>query len=284
MNSKKIVEDIFRKNNINWKVKDFGTYVDPKCKTANSICDKLFRLYNNKPNQKTFSITDSNIDDLLRMTIIVDYDKATATIEILKNKFSDLTGYLQIEKAGYRGVHLNLKVDGLPCEIQLAPKVVVMAVDYLHSLYEKWRSFDYNKEITLLNERKKATINSVLSEQEKNKELELLAKEKHMLELKEQEEVKDFKLRNKVYGEIFDVAGFDKYKNEIQCELDNINAKKANSTLLTNKALLDILNYNLLADNQLDKNKVKEVAELISQNIAPYQEKLINNVKECLNL
>ena len=284
MDSKKIVEDIFRKNNIKWEVKDFGTYIDPKCKTANSIYDKLFRLYNNKSSRVFFSIAESKIDDLMRMTIIVDYDKVVATIKKLKKRFKDLTGYLQIEEAGYRGVHLNLKIDGLPCEIQLAPKVVVMTVDYLHSLYEKWRSFDYCKEITYLKEKENVVLNGNLSKPEKAIELASLAKEKHIVELRRQEEANDFKLRKKTYGEIFEVSGFESNKNEIKNELDKINLEEGCSSPLTNKKILSILNENLLINGELDKNKVKEVSGLLSQNIAPYQEKFIKNVKECLNL
>ena len=36
-----IVEKVFKQNGIEWKVKDFENYIDPKCKTANSIYDKL---------------------------------------------------------------------------------------------------------------------------------------------------------------------------------------------------------------------------------------------------
>lgn len=284
MYSKKIVQDIFNKNNIKWEVKDFGNYINPKCKTANSIYDKLFRLYNNKPNKKTFSIADSKIDDLLRMTIIVDYNKVTTTIKTLKENFPDLTGYLQIEKAGYRGVHLNLKVDGLPCEIQLAPKIVVMAVDYLHNLYEKWRSFDYNKEILLIEERENTILNSVSNEQEKLNQLNLLDNDKHILEEKRQQELKDFKIRNKTYNEIFDIAGFSNYQLKINNQLEKINKEKSLPSLLTDEKLSNILNTNLLTNGKLDKEKVKEVTELIELNVASYQEKFVKLVKECLNL
>lgn len=281
--SKTTVEKIFKKNGIKWDVKNFGTYVDPKCKTSNSIYNKLLRLYNNQ-NKNSYSVMDSNIDDLLRMTIIVDYANVANTISVLKQQFPDLTGYLKIEAAGYRGVHLNLKIDGLPCEIQLAPKIVVMAVDFLHTLYEKWRSFNYETELAYLQKEELEILNGHISEPDKTNQLNIIKFKMAELEVKKQHEAADFKLRNKTYAEVFAIAEFSKYQNVIQNQLNIINYKLVNSTALTNQKLLNILNKNLLTNGQLDKNKVKEVAELISQNIAPFQKKLVNSVKDCLGL
>ena len=279
-----IVEKVFKQNGIEWKVKDFGNYIDPKCKTANSIYDKLFRIFDTDTKRESFSIIDSKIDDLLRMTIIVDYDKVVSTIQKLKQRFPDLSGYLQIEEAGYRGVHLNLKIDGLPCEIQLAPKIVVMAVDFLHTLYAKWRSFDFEKELKELNSREQKLLEAEMSEQEKTKQLKILKQEKTNLDLKRKEEQKDFELRKKTYGQIFDIAGFSKFHFEIKSQLDMINSKNEKSTKLADLKLIDILNKNLLTKGELDKSKVKEVANLLSQNISPYQEKFVACIKECLGL
>lgn len=281
---KSIVENVLKNNGIKWEIKNFGKYIDPKCKTANSIYYKLFRLFSDEKNRTTYSVIDSKIDDLLRMTIIVDYSKVTSTIQVLKQNFPDLTGYMQIEKAGYRGIHLNLKIDGIPCEIQLTPKIVAMAVDYLHTLYEKWRNFDFEKELLNLEEKETEILKSKIDEQKKLHHLNEIFKRKNALELKKQEEANDFILRNKVYGEIYNIAEFLKYKDEIKEQIEKINNNKNQASQLTDMKLLNILNKNLLTNGQLDKNKVQRVAELISQNIKTYQDKLVFSVKESLNI
>lgn len=245
MNEKKLVQNILLENNINWDVKDFKEYVNPKCKSAKSLFDKLCRLYDN--NKVYYSISSSKIDDLLRMTIIVEYKDAVLTIKKLKKQFLDLSGYLQIEDAGYRGVHLNLKIDGIPCEIQLAPKIVVMTIDYLHTLYEKWRN------------------HKPVNNQEKL------------------EEEKDFLIRNKIYGQIYNIAKFSIYKDDIQDELNIINKNKQESTQLVDKDLKALFDTNLLTDGILDKNKLEKISIQISNKLKSTQEKFINLVKSCVS-
>lgn len=265
MEEKEIVEKIFKENGIDWEVKNFGRFIDPKCKTASSIYDKLLRLYATGEKRENYTILNSNIDDLLRMTIVTEYKDAVNIINKLKSSFSDLTGYLQIEKAGYRGIHLNLKIDGVPCEIQLAPKLVVMAIDYLHTLYEKWRSFSVEVD-----------INKNLGKRE-------MVQERLISQEKVQEEKKDFALRNKVYGEIYKIAEFDKHKLNISLVLENLNKTKQESSSLKDAKLIEILNQDLLKEGKLDKEKIKSITMLLSKYLQPVQEKFVGLVKTSLN-
>ena len=249
MNNKQILQEIFNKNGIVWNIKEFNDYIDPKCKSAKSIYDKLIRIYSKDKNKDHYSINDSGIDDLLRMTIISEYSEVSSIINKLQKEFPDLSGYITIEKAGYRGVHLNLKIDGLPCEIQIAPQLVVMGVDYLHTLYEKWRNFD-NTKIT----------------------------DKKILE----EERKDFHLRKKTYDELFKITKFEQYQKEISQTIERRNKSKKESLPLTNKHIIELLNINLLTNQEIDKEKVNLVAKKLSKSIISTQEKFVNLVKQSL--
>lgn len=249
MNNKEILQEIFNKNGIVWNIKEFNEYIDPKCKSAKSIYDKLIRLYSKENTKENYSINDSGIDDLLRMTIISEYSEVPSIIDILKKEFPDLSGYITIEAAGYRGVHLNLKIDGLPCEIQIAPQLVVMGVDYLHTLYEKWRNFDNTK-----------------------------IKDTKILE----EERKDFDLRKKTYDEIFEITKFEHYKEEISQVIEKIKKSRKDSLPLTNQYIINLLNMNLLTNQEIDKEKVTLVAEELSKSITSTQEKFVTSVKQII--
>lgn len=249
MNNKEILQEIFNKNGIVWDIKEFNDYIDPKCKTAKSIYDKLIRLYSKEKPKENYSINDSGIDDLLRMTIISEYSEVPSIIDKLQKKFPDLSGYITIEAAGYRGVHLNLKIDGLPCEIQIAPQLVVMGVDYLHTLYEKWRNFDNTK-----------------------------IKDKNILE----EERKDFDLRKKTYDELFEITKFEQYQAEISQVIEIINTSKKESLPLTNQHIIELLNRDLLTNQEIDKEKVILVAEELSKSITSTQEKFVTTVKQTI--
>lgn len=251
MNNKQILQEIFNKNGIVWEIKEFNDYIDPKCKSAKSIYDKLIRIYAKENKKEHYSMIDSGIDDLLRMTIISEYSEVPLIIDNLQKEFPDLSGYITIEKAGYRGVHLNLKMDGLPCEIQIAPQLVVMGVDYLHTLYEKWRNFDNTK-----------------------------IKDKKILE----EERKDFHLRKKTYDELFEITKFEQYKDEIYQTIEKINKLKKESLPLTNQHIIELLNIDLLTNKEIDKEKVYLVAEKLSKSIISTQEKFVNLVKQSLNI
>lgn len=283
MSSKEIVENIFTKNGINWEIKDFNSYIDPKCKTSKSIYSKLIRLYSNNNYQKEFTVSNSGINDLLRMTVIVEYSEVIPTIQKLKQKFPDLTGYLKLKDSGYCGIHLNLKIDGLPCEIQLAPKIVVMATNYLHTFHEKWRDFDSSRELELIKQKEQELLknNNI---QEKKDLFKTIEKEKSILQDKIQDEKKDFELRSKTYNEIYNVAKFPFYQEDITKTINELNKNKEESIPLTNKKLKNILNINLLTKENLDKYKIMQVAEQLPQNIETTQDKFVNLVKDCLQL
>lgn len=283
VNSQKVLEDIFRKNGIEWEIKDFDNYVNPKCKTAKSIYSKLTRLYYATDDKSVFNISNSGITDLLRMTIIVEYEDVVQTIQKLKQNFPDLSGYLKNKASGYRGIHLRLKIDGVPCEIQLAPKIVVMAVDYLHSLHVKWRDFNYRREIDLLNQREQDIL-KLINNQEKDELSDMLKLERKFLQNKYHEEEKDFELSKKTYDDVFDATNFSLYYDEIATAINKINEVSEKSSLLSDPKLVNIFNINLLTNGEYDQKKVKQVAELLSSSIEDIQDRFVNLVKECLLL
>lgn len=282
MNSKQIVENIFKTNGIKWEIKDYNNYLDPKCKTSASIYSKLIRLYSNANNKTEYTILNSGIKDLLRMTIIIEYSEVISTIKKLRQSFPDLSGYINYKNSGYRGVHLNLKIDGIPCEIQLSPKIIVMGVDYLHTLHEKWRDFDSSSEMKFLIQREQEILNNNI--QNKNNLLKSLNEEKNILKNKILEEQKDLELRNKTYNDIFNAANFPLYEEEITKAIYELNQIQEESLPLTNPTLINIFNKNLLSKGDIDKNKVKAVSDQLPQNIQLSQDKLINLVKNCLGL
>lgn len=284
MDSKKIVENIFIKYGIEWEVKEFDKYINPKCKTAASIYSKLVRLYSGHNNRTEFTILNSGIKDLLRMTIIVEYSEVVSIIQKLKKSFPDLTGYVNNKKSGYRGVHLNMKIDGIPCEIQLTPKIVAMGVDYLHTLHKKWRDFDSSKELRILEQRKQKIINSNISIQEKYNLLKIIEDENDILEGKIQDEKKDLELRNKTYGEVFEAARLSVYQDEIENKMNELKEYKEESLPLSNPNLINIFNRNLLTDGEIDKDKVDEVTKQLLKYLEIEQDKFVESIKKCLQL
>jgi len=283
MNSKQIVEDIFNKHGINWEVKDFDKFINPNCKTAKSIFSKLTRLYFSSNCKNLFTISSSGISDLLRMTLIVEYNEVIPTIYKLKKAFPDLSGYLKIKDSGYRGIHLNLKIDGIPCEIQLTPKTVVMAINYLHTLHEKWRDFDYDREMKLLSIK---SLN-ILRTKDLEKKSELLKSYEYdmqKLQEKKLEEKKDFKLRKNTYSDVYAATKFEYYINDIENVINEINNSKVKPPHLSDNRLLEVFNENLLTNGELDVIKLKKVSEYLSNNIALKQEKFVNMVNNYLML
>jgi len=178
---------------------------------------------------------------------------------------------------------LNLKVDGIPCEIQLAPKIVVMAVDYLHTLHEKWRDFDSVKEMNILKKREYEILKNK-NIQKKDKLLKSLEQEKRILRNKIKEEEKDFELRKKTYYDVFNVTNFSFYQDDIATAINKLNETSVESSIMSNIELINIFSINLLTNGNLDKNKVKQVAERLSNSIGDVQDKFINLVKKCLLL
>ena len=282
MNNRIIVENILNKNGIKWQLKEYKNYLNPNCKTAESIYSKLIRLYSEKKYKKEYTVITSGIKDLLRMTIIIEYSEVISTIKKLRKKFPDLSGYINYKDSGYKGVHLNLKIEGLPCEIQLSPTIIVMGVEYLHTLHEKWRDFNYNDEMELLTQKELEICNN--NTQNKNYLLKEIEKEKNILQKKKNEEQKDLELRNKTYNDIFNAADFPLYEEEISKALSELNQQKKESLPLTNPILINICNKNMLTEEKLNKDKVKEVAKELHKNIETKQDILINLVNDCLNL
>jgi len=283
MDSKETVENIFKNNGIAWKVKEYNTYIDPKCKTAKSIYSKLTRLYNNSKNEKEYTVKSSGIKDLIRMTIITEYSEVIPIIQKLRQSFPDLSGYINYKESGYRGVHLNLKIDGLPCEIQLSPKIIVMGVEYLHTLHEKWRDFNSLRELEELTKRKQEILKDK-NIQNKNKALKILSQKVLTLNNKIKEEAKDLELRNKTYNDIFNAASFPIYEKDIARTIYTLNRMKEDSSPLNNKILIDIFNKNLLSEGELDKNKVMKVSEELNKNLKLTQDKFVKLITNCLNL
>lgn len=284
MNSKKIVEDIFMRNGIEWDIKDFNSYINPKCKTLFSIYSKLKRLYSANDERIEFTLLNSGIKDLLRMTIIVEYSEVVSIVRKLREFFPDLTGYINNKDSGYRGVHLNLKIDGLPCEIQLTPKIVAMGVDYLHTLHKKWRDFDCYKELKMLEQKKQNIIFSDISDLEKENLFKLLEKEDIILHNKINDERKDLELRKRMYSEIFNAAELSIYQNDIERMMEELRENKIESLSFSNSVLISAFNTNLLVDGEVNFDKVSQVIKEVSNYLEMGQDKLIELVKQCLQL
>ena len=135
MNNELKIKNLLIANGMKWQDRKLKKFINPGRKAASSIYDKIIRLYFESDDKENFSISKSKIDDLLRMTIIVDYVDMGEVIALLKQNFRDLTGYIKMQKAGYRGIHLHLTMFGLPCEIQLTPEVVRKTMNCLHIYY-----------------------------------------------------------------------------------------------------------------------------------------------------
>lgn len=275
------MEDIFKKYGIVWQVKEFEEYINPKPKSVPSITSKMQRLYNKtkNKNKNEFTFAGSGINDLLRITIITEYENVVFLIEKIKEVFKDATGSFKIKNSGYYGIHLHFYLEGVPCEIQLAPKLLVMAIDYLHTYYEKWRDFNYEEEFALLEEKKKE-IPKEPNKEKRNILIENWLEEKETWNKKISQKESDLKLRQKIYREVYEITEFDRFNKDIKKEFDRINEIQVASAPMTEENLIKSFNKNLLTHGLLDKDKVKNVAEELIPLLCPLQEKLIEIVKE----
>ena len=197
----------------------------------------------------------------------------------IKEVFKDATGSFKIKNSGYYGIHLHFYLEGVPCEIQLAPKLLVMAIDYLHTYYEKWRDFNYEEEFALLEEKKKE-IPKEPNKEKRNILIENWLEEKETWNKKISQKESDLKLRQKIYREVYEITEFDRFNKDIKKEFDRINEIQVASAPMTEENLIKSFNKNLLTHGLLDKDKVKNVAEELIPLLCPLQEKLIEIVKE----
>lgn len=283
MDNKKIVEDIFKNHDIVWEVKNFNKYVNPSCKSEDSIYSKLVRLYYTSKNSTSYTVNNSGINDLLRLTIVEDYEKVPDIIIKLKKFFPDLTGYINKKNSGYRGIHLNLKIDQIPCEIQIAPEIVMMAVDYLHTLHVKWRDFNVVKELNLLAE-EELKISKIDDRELRANLLNEIELKKSILQENIKKEKEDYELRKSTYKDVFDAAKFDVYENEISKVLDEINSSNSSESSISSfeDSSIQLFNENLLVNKKLDEEKVREIAKKIPELILKTQDKFFNLVKDYL--
>lgn len=273
------MEDIFKKYNINWPVKEFKEYINPKPKSVTSIIEKMQRLYTKKENKQDFTFFNSGINDLLRITIVTEYKDVISIIKKVKELFPDTTGHIKIKNSGYYGVHLHFYLDGIPCEVQLAPELLVMAIDYLHTYYAKWRNFRLEDEEKFLEIKIKEIMKNP-NEEERNRLLERCDVEKLALNHLLQEKEDDLKLRQKIYGEVYEITHFKDYKEEIAKVLEYINQTTLERTIIQDERLLEMFHTSLLNHTGLSNAKVRKIAEEILPLLCPMQEKLIHLVKE----
>lgn len=279
MTNKQIMESIFNKYGIEWQVKEFDEYINPKPKTVSSILSKMQRLYLKQNNKENFTFFNSGINDLLRITIITEYKDVVPLIKKIKELFKDTTGHFKIKNSGYYGVHLHFYLEGVPCEIQLAPQLLVMAIDYLHPYYAKWRDFNEEDEKKFLEIKRKEILKNP-NEKEKNILLTRLEKEKQVLNTLLQEKHKDLVLRKKIYHEVYELTHFALYKKDIEEAFKEINEETMKRNSLTDETLLTLFNRNFIKNGRLDKEKIQYTAEELLPQLYPLQAKLINMVKE----
>ena len=279
MTNKEQLETIFKKYDIPWNIREFKEYINPKPKSVTSILGKMQRLYVKSGCPSVFTFESSGINDLLRITIIADYKDVVSLLKRIKETFKDATGHFKIKNSGYCGIHVHFSLEGVPCEIQLAPEMLVMAVDYLHLFYEKWRDFQEEEISTSLEEQQKLVLNCASKDEQEVlyrhwKEQEELFKEK----LKEKEQ--DVEFRRSVYQEVYAFLQYDQYEEEIAFALEEMNKVKGKSSVLQDRDLLPLFCTNLVTNGNLDLEKVREISEKLLPLLEPRQKKLIALVKE----
>lgn len=279
MTNKEILETIFKKYNIVWNIKEFNEYINPKPKSVSSILSKMQRLFAKAGDVSLFTFGNSGINDLLRITIITEYKDVVFIIKKLKQVFKDMVGHFKIKNSGYCGIHLHFSLEGVPCEIQLAPELLVMAVDYLHLFYEKWRNFNEEEIFKTLEEQQKQILAN--KDKEEQNDFYLQWKEqKEDFKSKLKEKAKDLELRQKIYQEVYTILQYNVYEEEIALALEQLNKKTVEKSSLKDKNLLLIFNTNLVQDGSLDLEKVREQAEKLLPLLEPLQQRLIAIVKE----
>lgn len=143
--------------------KQYGLEYKSNQKSVESMANKVQRKA-----QEDIDYDYSNLKDIARGAILVnDYSQVEGVIQAIRKQMpkSALNIEVFIEKPlnafGYRGIHLNTKIDGIGAEIQIHTKDSWKIKQQTDLIYRKWRGI----EITPENEKE------ILEDKQKSKKL-----------------------------------------------------------------------------------------------------------------
>ncbi len=242
MSSTPKLDNIFRYYGIEKPSKVFDSF-QGNAKSKTSIISKLKRKI--EMSRKT-KFTVADIKDLSRCAVLLDsFSDAPQFIKELKNIFPDLKGDISRNINGYKGVHLNISVNGVTAEIQISTKEAWPYKVASEEYYAKWRDFDADAEESEL-QQKQFRLESLKEEYQSNPNAELkteitnLSKEIFSLhnEFNGKISLKNNELQDtqEMFDELFTSSDFNIAEREIETLLLSYDLQEANEAEITEQA------------------------------------------------
>lgn len=266
--------------------------VDPGAKSIKSLTDKVVRnieMFNN-PNY-----TLSKIGDMSICSILFDsYSEMPRFLMQLKEYIPEVTGYISRFNNGYRGVHLNFKIDGVNVEVQLSSRDAWAVNKATEPIYVKWRNFDKVKdfaEIVSLQSEIDSLINETDMKDMPIDMLETLAEKQQVLEDKRKafknnvsEQAREMNLCKDLYRELHEgveKSDFHEFENQIESILYSFSVKDKSKGNVQH----DFFNETFsTADGKANAEKIKAAAEKVNNLASQVQNNLIEKATKAKDI
>ena len=211
-----------------------GPLVNPGAKSINSLLDKVIRNIDND-GKTNFDFT--NVPDMARCTLICNsYEDAPKLISQLKSVFPDLSGYISRCQNGYRGIHLNVSINGVTAEIQICTPKAYEYGQAAENIYAKWRKFSPKQQQEVINNEKQKLNNPNLSEEQKIEVKTNIARLEAQFKSDLKSMALEYGITNDLFAELHSNSGFKENESKIEAqllsfELENKQKPKINSKL-----------------------------------------------------
>lgn len=276
-----LLEEFYNKHGYTPLKKDTGV-VDPKAKSEESLLDKVKRNIEMGRKNKDFVLGD--IPDMARCTIICDsYESMPERIQQLKSVFPNMTGYISRCPNGYRGVHLNIMVEGIKAEIQLCTSKSFEYGQAAEHIYKKWRSFspenfskqELREKIAAGEFQPSEKVSEMLSSgDEKNIDAKLL------IELSA-EQKEEYAETERLFEELHSDGSFRGSEREIESLLLSYKASAAKTESRVNPKFLK--KFAVDGMGRVDTQKAKKYIMRVHKDTTQIQSKFIDLVKKSEN-
>lgn len=251
--------------------------VSPGAKSKESLLDKIKRNIELDGNH---NFTLSYVGDLARCSILCEFYKDIPKIILqLKKTFLDISGYISRCPNGYRGIHLNTKINGINTEIQLCTPKAYEYAQAAENIYTKWRSLNPKQMQEEINELEQQLKNLDLP-QEKQEELEqsIKVRKKEIIE-KQKQKAYEYKRTDELFKELHSDGEFEKECGKIESYLLSFRVNENGETTKSNPILLE---HFQTEDGKVDKESAISQIDRVYPIAEQAQEILISKVKEML--
>lgn len=251
--------------------------VSPGAKSKESLLDKVKRNIELDGNH---NFTLSWVGDLARCSVLCEsYKDIPKVILQLKKTFPDLSGYISRCPNGYRGIHLNININGINTEIQLCTPKAFEYAQAAENIYTKWRSLNpkqMQEEITELEQQ----LKNLNLPQEKREELEqsIKARKKEIIE-KQKQKAYEYKRTDELFKELHSDGEFEKECGKIEALLLSFKVNDNGKTSDFNPLLLE--HFQIESGKVVEESAISQI-DRVHPITEQAQEILISKIEEML--